>query len=61
MSSPRKHARLLVDLANERGGEDNVTVIVLKVKDKNNKKGGLKGLISRIRNILYNFSFKYIK
>jgi len=55
---PQKACQALVDLANERGGEDNVTVIVLKVKDKKNKRGGLKGLISRIRNILYNFSFK---
>jgi protein phosphatase len=55
---PQKACQALVDLANERGGEDNVTVIVLKVKDKKNKKGGLKGLISRIGNILYNFSFK---
>lgn len=55
---PPKACRALVDLANERGGDDNVTVIVLKVKDKKSKKGGLKGLISRIRNILHNFSFK---
>jgi len=55
---PRKACQALVDLANERGGDDNVTVIVLKVKDKKNKKSGLIRLISRIRNIFYNSSFK---
>lgn len=56
--SPQKACRALVDLANERGGDDNVTVIVLKVKDKKNRSGGLKGFISKIGNILYKFSFK---
>lgn len=55
---PQKACRALVDLANERGGEDNVTVIVLKVKDKKSKKNGLKGFISKIINFFYNFSFK---
>ncbi len=30
---PDKACRLLVDLANERGGEDNITVIVLNIKN----------------------------
>ncbi|RPH52124.1 MAG: serine/threonine-protein phosphatase [Desulfobacteraceae bacterium] len=54
----QKTCQALVDLANERGGDDNVTVIVLKVKDKKNKKGALRGLLSKIWNIVYNFSFK---
>ena len=28
---PSKAGRMLVDLANERGGEDNITLIVLKI------------------------------
>ncbi|MGB5158473.1 PP2C family protein-serine/threonine phosphatase [Desulfobacterium sp. N47] len=48
---PQKACRALVDLANERGGNDNITVIVLKVKDKKNQNGLLKGLISKIRSI----------
>jgi protein phosphatase len=45
---PDKACRLLVDLANERGGDDNVTVIVLKVKKVKHEKGGIIRLISRI-------------
>jgi len=52
---PQKACQALVDLANERGGDDNVTVIVLKVKDKKNKKGKLNRLISGIKNIINNF------
>jgi serine/threonine protein phosphatase PrpC len=36
-----------VDLANERGGDDNVTVIVLKIKTADEKRG-IMGLIARI-------------
>jgi len=46
--SPEKACRLLVDMANERGGEDNITVIVLKVKTEKNEKSGFMGMISRI-------------
>ncbi len=44
---PAKVCQTLVDLANERGGDDNITVIVLKVTDKH-EKGGIMGMISRI-------------
>ncbi len=44
---PAKACQTLVDLANERGGDDNITVIVLKVTDKH-EKGGIMGMISRI-------------
>ncbi len=43
---PRKACAALVDLANERGGDDNITVIVLKVKDKINKMGWFARLMS---------------
>ena len=42
---PDRACRILVDLANERGGDDNITVIVLKIKSV---KRGMKELISRI-------------
>lgn len=46
--SPEKSCRALVDLANERGGEDNITVIVLKIKAVKEEKTGIAGLFSRI-------------
>jgi len=45
---PEKACRSLVDLANERGGDDNVTVIVLKVRKIKHERGGITMLISRI-------------
>jgi len=45
---PAKACQTLVDLANERGGDDNITVIVLKVKNSKHEKGGIMGMISRI-------------
>jgi len=53
-SRPEKACRALVDLANERGGDDNVTVIVLKVKRVKPEGGGIKGFVSRIIAGLYN-------
>ena len=47
---PEKACRSLVDLANERGGKDNITIIVIKIKKIKHKTGGLIGLISRIFN-----------
>ncbi len=44
---PAKACQTLVDLANERGGDDNITVIVIKIK-ADNEKGGIMGLISQI-------------
>lgn len=49
---PHKACTALVDLANERGGDDNITVIVLKVIDKKNKVGCFAWLMSKIRKIL---------
>jgi protein phosphatase len=45
---PDKACRSLVDLANERGGDDNITVITLKVKDVKNNKSGFRGIFSQI-------------
>ena len=45
---PAKACRSLVDLANKRGGDDNITVITLKVKDVKNNKSGFTGIFSRI-------------
>lgn len=45
---PEKACRALVDLANERGGDDNVTVIVAKVKKTLHGDGGFSRLLSRI-------------
>ena len=47
--------RALVDLANERGGNDNITVIVLKVKENQNK---LKGFLAKITDGLSSISIK---
>jgi protein phosphatase len=44
---PAKACQTLVDLANERGGDDNITVIVVKIK-ADNEKGGIMGMISQI-------------
>ncbi len=55
---PDRACRLLVDLANERGGDDNVTIIVLKIQKVRHEKGGIIGLISRIGQGLSNFPLK---
>ena len=55
---PDRACRLLVDLANERGGDDNVTVIVVKIKKVRHERGGIIGLISRIGQGLSNFALK---
>ncbi len=45
---PERACKELVDLANNRGGDDNITVIVMKVKSvKREKSGGIFGWISR--------------
>ncbi|HID29759.1 MAG TPA: serine/threonine-protein phosphatase, partial [Desulfobacterales bacterium] len=55
---PDSACRVLVDLANERGGDDNVTVIVVKIKKVRHERGGIIGLISRIGQGLSNFALK---
>ena len=46
--STEKACQSLVDLANERGGDDNITVITLKVKSIQNGKGGILRWLSRL-------------
>lgn len=42
---PAKACKMLVDLANKRGGDDNITVITLKVKSVDDGKKGIWGFI----------------
>jgi protein phosphatase len=46
-SDSEKACQSLVDLANERGGYDNVTVIVLKVKNAKKEPRSMKGILTR--------------
>ncbi|MFH1887912.1 MAG: protein phosphatase 2C domain-containing protein [Pseudomonadota bacterium] len=50
---PEAACRALVDLANERGGDDNITVIVLLVKSVGTKPKGLWGLFVRAAKRLF--------
>jgi protein phosphatase len=43
---PDKACKILVDMANERGGHDNITVITLNVKAIKHQSGGIMGMIS---------------
>ena len=43
---PEMACQTLVDLANERGGDDNITIIVLKVKTDRREKSGILKLVS---------------
>ena len=45
---PAEACRELVDLANDRGGADNISVIVLRIKKNTNGEGRMKGLLSRV-------------
>ena len=55
--SSDKACKELVDIANQRGGDDNVTAIVLKVKKVQNSHHGLKGFIVQILKKLSNVHF----
>jgi len=44
--NPEKACKILVDMANERGGHDNITVITLKVKAVKHQSGGIMGMVS---------------
>lgn len=48
LESPKTAIRTLVDLANARGGDDNITVIVLKVRKVNSRSAGFMGLLGRL-------------
>ena len=45
---PEITCQSLVDLANERGGVDNITVIVLKINKARSNNGKIKSLITRV-------------
>ena len=47
--------RYLIDLANQRGGDDNISVIIIKIKRAHSNTTGIKWLIWRIME-----SFKYL-
>lgn len=49
---PATACRLLVDLANQRGGEDNITVIVLKIKDMRQQRSLLQRLGTYAKKVL---------
>jgi protein phosphatase len=44
--NPEKACKTLVDMANDRGGHDNITVITLTVKSVKHQSGGIMGAIS---------------
>ena len=44
---PDKACMSLVNMANDRGGDDNITSIVVKIKKVLNKKQRMKGLFSK--------------
>jgi protein phosphatase len=48
-----KACKKLVDLANERGGDDNVTVIVLKIKNSKFGQGGIFSFLTKIFNKIF--------
>lgn len=50
---PEDAGRQLVDLANERGGEDNITVIVININPSTcGGKSGIKGIFGRIASLM---------
>jgi protein phosphatase len=55
---PDKACQGLVDLANERGGTDNITVVVLKVKKCGSNNGKMKNLISKVTEGFSNITAK---
>ncbi len=59
--SPPRTCQTLVDMANERGGDDNTTVIVIKIKkvyDSSKITGMIMGNISKIVSAVRRFSYK---
>ena len=45
---PKKACKFLVDMANDRGGDDNITIIILNVKSTNTEKYHFFSILSRI-------------
>ncbi len=55
---PEKACHSLVEMANERGGDDNITVIVLKIKSLKPEQSGILGIASRIIDWLSKFPLR---
>jgi protein phosphatase len=55
---PAEACRKLVDLANDRGGTDNISVIVLRIKKNTNGEGRMKNLLSRVSEGFSSLGFK---
>jgi len=45
---PEKSCKILTDMANDRGGDDNITLIVIKVKSVKRRRRGIFDLVSSI-------------
>lgn len=52
---PEKACHLLVELANERGGDDNITLIAVRVKSLHRERSGVMGMLSHVINWLSTF------
>ncbi len=50
---PEKICRILVDMANDRGGDDNITVIVLNVKSVVLQQSGFQRFLSRLKRMFH--------
>ena len=55
---PEAACQALVDLANSRGGTDNITVIVIGINNTGNNSGRMKDLITRVTDNLFNIASK---
>jgi len=47
-TSPERACQVLVNIANDRGGDDNITVIILDIKAVKHGKDGILGKLSRV-------------
>ncbi len=56
--SSKTACRYLIDLANERGGDDNISVIIIKIKRAHSNTTGIKWLIWRIMESFKNLFIK---
>jgi protein phosphatase len=61
LEQPEKICHYLVQMANDRGGHDNISVIVVKVRAIHSEKNGIFGFFSRISDGLINFPKKIFK
>jgi len=50
--------RYLIDLANKRGGDDNISVIIIKIKSVKSNATGIKWLVLSILEVFKNFFIK---